>query len=65
MQTYLLVDNNGVIDDRCIADSESHADDIFRNKGWSLPVSISEADYLKDMENESDLNVLENQSPES
>lgn len=64
MPMYLLVDDNGVIDDRCIADSEDHADDIFRNRGWSLPVSISEADYFKDMENESDLNALENQSPE-
>ena len=65
MQKYLLVDEHtGRIDDSCIAESEDHADSIFRNKGWSLPVSISEADYLNDMKNESELNALENQSSE-
>ena len=67
MQTYLLV--HGFFDDLVIigsvvADSIDDAHTYFSEKGLVFGQVISNNDYLKNMQNESDLNALENQSPE-
>jgi hypothetical protein len=68
MQEYLLLDEDspqglGILD-TCMAESEYHADTIFKSKGWSLSVSVSKFDYIRIALTEAELNSLENQSAE-
>jgi len=63
MQTYFLVGNNGTtffIISSVVADSIDDAHTYFSEKG----LVFGEIMTAEDFKNESDLNALENQSPE-
>ena len=67
MEKFLLIDQfigPTTIMDKTIASSIADAKNHFDNMGWVAGEVISEADYLIDMKNESDLNSLENQTYE-
>lgn len=68
MPKYLLVDDfDGKLVPiaEIVVDNEDIAKDVFFvDDGWPFGEVISEADYLNDMKNESDLNALECQSGE-
>lgn len=57
-----------IILDSCLASSKNEASDKFKNRSryedWSESDIISEADYLIDLKNESEINPLKNQSYE-
>lgn len=67
MSKYLLVYDNGqgyCILDTVMANSIEAAKGSFRESGWVFGEVMSEADYLQQQKDESDLNALECQSNE-
>lgn len=67
MEKWLMICSD-IILDSCLASSKNEASDKFKNRSryedWSESDIISEADYLIDLKNESEINPLKNQSYE-
>jgi hypothetical protein len=64
MQTYLLVHNERIIATTTVSSEHAARNYFFDYCAFLFGEIVSKDDYLKQMKNESDLNALENQSPE-
>ena len=67
-QKYLLIDDSGggldILDSTFVASKDAAENYFFDFKAWIIGEVMSESDFLALAQNESELNALENQSPE-
>ena len=67
-QKYLLINDSGegldILDSTFVASKDAAENYFFDFKAWAKGEVMSESDFLALAQNESELNALENQSPE-